>query len=80
MILPTVHFNGTSRDELLRQHVDAIQTIHAAIEAVQRAAPNGRDYYLQGESAIGQALYEYRDRLKRLESVLSELNTIAESL
>lgn len=77
---PTVHLNGTSKAELQRQLLDAIIALGDAEIAVQKAAPNGRDYYPQGRNAINDALTEHASRLSRLASVRSELEQIAEGL
>ena len=46
MMVPTIHLNGTSHDELLRQILDAKEAIRKAVEALANAAPNMRDYYV----------------------------------
>ncbi len=78
MILPTVHLNGTSKNELARQLLEAHEAVQKAMEALQEAAPNGRDYYVQGASAIFDAQTEHFDRLGRLNSVAKELEEIAQ--
>lgn len=45
MILPIVHLNGTSREELIRLRCEAGQKIREALAALAEMAPNGRDYY-----------------------------------
>lgn len=80
MMHPTIHLNGTSKGELLRQLTDAIIAIGDAEIAVAKACPNGRDYYVQGRGAIDDALREHSDRLARLAAVRSELEQIAEGL
>lgn len=74
---PTIHSNGTSRDELLRQMCDATDALHRAIEVLASAGPNGRDYYPQGPDAIKRATAEHQDRLSRLQSVQAELQELA---
>lgn len=80
MIIPTIHLNGTSRDTLLEQVTDAYSAVKAAIAAVQQAAPNGRDYYPQGNDAIGTAMREHADRIRKLTEVANELEEIGISL
>lgn len=77
---PTVHLNGTSREELLMQLKNAYYALGKTIEAVYRAAPHGRDYYPQGDDAINEAIKEHKSRLERLSSVRDELMTIWESI
>ena len=80
MILPTIHLNGTDATTLLGDAINAMDAIRNAIEALHKTAPNGRDYYPQGNDALGLAHGEYFDRLEHLSIVLRELNTIAEYL
>ena len=77
---PTIHLNGTSRDELIRQYCDAAEAVRAAIQAVRNAQPNGRDYYPQGEGAIDDALRQHRRRMQDLEAIQRELTEIAEAI
>jgi len=76
-IVPTVHLNGTSRDELVAQLRTAIEAIHAAESALTKAAPHGRDYYPQGSDAIRVAQQEHAARLVKLQEIESELTEIA---
>jgi hypothetical protein len=77
LTLPTVHLNGTSRQALLDGYTHALAAIQAAQQALQQAAPNGRDYYPQGNHTINRATEEHVDRLRRLESIQRELNALA---
>jgi hypothetical protein len=65
-MIPTVHLNGTSREELCLQLQRADDALLAAYEALSATAPHGRDYYPQGEDAIVKATAEHRSRLRRL--------------
>ena len=80
MILPTIHLNGSDPKDLLGQVLNAMDAIRNAIEALHKTAPNGRDYYPQGNDALGLAHGEYFDRLEHLSIVLRELEKIAEYL
>ena len=80
MLKPTIHSNGTSREELLNQVLEAGHKIRDAIKALAAAAPNGRDYYPQGTSAIQEAIEEYRARARKLEEVFNDLQTLAEHI
>lgn len=80
MKVPTIHSNGTSRDELLRQVCDAGQAIRNALDKMCDAAPNGRDYYPQGDGALKEATQEHQSRVARLESVLNEYMELAEKI
>lgn len=80
LTLPTVHLNGTSRKDLIRDYETAMTAVHAAFTALQAAAPNGRDYYPQGPDACGRAEDEHRARLGHLEAVHTELTEILMAL
>lgn len=78
LILPTVHLNGTSKQELFDTYFEALDAIATARVALTKAYPNGRDYYPQGNTAIQQAMSQHADRLQRLETIYDELHAIAE--
>lgn len=80
MMTPTIHLNGTSKEELLRQLWGAQGDLGRAIESLSMAAPHGRDYYPQGQDAIGQATQEHLSRMSRLRSVQQELEAMLQEL
>jgi hypothetical protein len=80
MKVPTVHLNGTSKDELMRQLGAAISAVHHAGVLLGEAAPNGRDFYTQGAEAINDAKREHEARLTKLHEVWRELTTIADAV
>ena len=76
--LPTIHLNGTSRDSLLEGYMAAMDAIRLAMKALQSAAPNARDYYVQAGDTFCMAQNQHFVRLARLRETLDELNTLAE--
>ena len=80
MIIPHVHWNGTSRDELLKQLAGAQEAVIAAILAMGRATPHGRDYYVIGDDAITQARTEHQARIDKLNSIVGDLQQITEGV
>lgn len=80
MRIPTVHMNGTGGDDLLDQVTEAAQAIGTAVTKLRAAWPNGRDYYIQGESATKEAMHEWWLRVEKLHEVRSDLETIAEGI
>ena len=80
LTVPTVHLNGTSRDELLRQVQDAGQALWQAIDALAKAAPNARDYYPQGVVAYPAARGEHDRRCQALRKVYHELTQLSEAI
>jgi hypothetical protein len=75
-MIPTIHLNGTSREELIRQLRVAGEALLEARRALENAAPHGRDYYPQGKGAIQQAQTEHYERLRRIDDVYEELMVI----
>lgn len=80
MKIPTVHLNGSSATELLRLNLNARHAVQQAIEDLQAASPNARDFYVQGDDAFPAAAREHKDRFKRLEAVLAEFNEIVDGI
>jgi hypothetical protein len=73
MTIPTIHTNGTSKDELIKQVTDAAHAVQTAMETLCGAAPNARDYYPQGGGAFARADDEYQLRQIKLKEVFDEL-------
>ena len=48
VVIPLVNLNGTSREQLLSDLIDASVALGDAAEAIVRTAPHGRDYQLSG--------------------------------
>jgi hypothetical protein len=80
LVIPRVHWNGTSRDELLKQLADARQAIHDALDALAKATPHGRDYYVISPEAITEARDAHFSRVNRLQEVVTELEQIADGV
>lgn len=80
MVYPTVHLNGTSREELQRQIREAHDAVAKALDVLGKAAPHARDYYPQSKMAICEAQAEHRLRMTRLEVTMRELYDIWERI
>lgn len=78
MMLPTIHMNGTSRNDLFDGYMVAMAAVEAAIDALVRAAPHARDYYPQGPEAPSKANDEHIARLRALNTVARELTALAQ--
>lgn len=72
LIVPIVHLNGTSADELKEQLQFAYSSLWDAVEALKRSAPNGRDYYPQ-PGLLEKAELQHRRRIMTLHSMQQEL-------
>ncbi len=80
MALPTVHLNGTSREELVSQRLDVVDSIRQAVLALRKAAPHARDYPQPAPDsgvAFRAAREVWEARLDRLEAVAEELRSEA---
>lgn len=80
MKIPTVHLNGTSREELVRQLEAAAHALDQACVALQDMQPNGRDYYPQGNDAIRQVCQEHAARQRKVADVRDEIRAIWEGI
>jgi len=72
LVLPVVHLNGTSREELMDQREKAWEAIGDAFEAVKQMAPNGRDYY-PIDGLLEKAIEQHKRRLRTLQELQDEL-------
>jgi transposase len=77
MALPTVHLNGTSREELVSLRLDVVEAIREAVVALRKAAPHGRDYYVQGPDAYATARLIWEGRLAELEGIAERVRSEA---
>lgn len=76
--LPTVHLNGTGRKELVSLRLDVVEKIREAVQALRKAAPHARDYYVQpGTDGYTVAREVWEARQKALEAVAEELRSEA---
>lgn len=71
---PRLHLNGSSAEALLAPLMKARSATRDALAALTATGPHGRDYYVQGEGALGAAGDEHWERLRKLEAVLGELD------
>jgi hypothetical protein len=80
MMIPSVHRNGTSCDDLVQPQLVAMVALRKAIEAIGQAAPNSRDFYTQGEHAYATALAEHESRLERLTAIRLEFKELTDAI
>ena len=73
---PTVHMNGTSAERLIEDYQAAASVVETAFNALCAAAPNARDYYVEGPEAFGQAQREHEARAAALRKVFLELEAL----
>jgi len=77
LIAPTVHMNGTSKEELVQQRIEVVEAARLLYQAMQKAMPNGRDYYPQGDGVGAKAQAAWVERMAMIEQLSDELLTEA---
>lgn len=70
---PLVHLNGSSKSDLAEGYHRAGTAIQAALEALQAASPNARDYYPQGPDAFSAARREHDARCESLRAAYRDM-------
>jgi hypothetical protein len=75
--MPVIHMNGTSPDTLLEDNCNIARAINAAMDAIQKAEFNGRDYYTVPGS-FEKALAERKVHLTALKAAEQYFFAIAE--
>lgn len=76
MMIPTIHMNGDRLETLVQGYRDALEALGLAIEKVLETAPNGRNFYPQGDDAIHRAIEEHHERVHKLAEVRSDIEKI----
>lgn len=79
-MIPTVHLNGTGKQHLVQELLDAHKAVGAAILALHQVTVHGRDFYPQGPNAYGQARHEMDARLLTLHALQDELRQMFEGV
>lgn len=74
---PVININGTSKEVLMDQLVAVFHAGRALEKALAEAAPHGRDYQTAPPGAYQMARKQHEDRMKRVSSVLKEIEDIA---
>ena len=80
MMIPTVHLNGTAKKNLLEELHEASTALRAAEVVLQQVTVHGRDYYVQGPHAYGQARTEMDARLAALTNLQYEIQTMYQEI
>lgn len=79
-MIPSVHLNGDSREELYRINRAAYDAADKLIDALAEAGPNARNWYTQGPDAMSKAVAQHRSRLLRAEGIKAEMMEIVHAL
>ena len=73
MKTPTIHLNGTSGEELLKNANNAIKAAREFTTALVEIMPNARDFYPQGEQAAKDAQAAYLEMMQKVHDIRQEL-------
>lgn len=75
LAVPSIHLNGTGKDELVRQLSEAHQRLQKAREALALTAPHMRDYYVQlaADHNYRRARNQHEARLQKIDDVMTDL-------
>jgi len=68
LVTPTVHSNGTSKEELVRQHLAVMEAATDLLKALGAGTPHGRDYPRGGHREAHDAWWERVVAVERLRS------------
>jgi len=77
---PLIHLNGTSKNDLVDLLCGASQALNQAYDTLRYTVPNGRDYYPLGPAAMQRAVTEHENRMRRLDAIKAEIDTLAEAI
>lgn len=70
MALPTIHLNGTGAQSLQAEYEAVRLAAESAIDALEKATCNGRDFYPQPDAAWEQARAERETAFAMLQQVV----------
>lgn len=73
LIPPTIHSNGTSKQELLKQLLAVADAARVLQTALREAMPNARDYYPQGDGVATQAREAWAERMMAVNALCDEV-------
>jgi hypothetical protein len=80
MHVPTIHYNGTSKDELIAQLAASAGALRQAMSTMEKACPHPRDYYIQHAAVWPLARGEHDRRVARVRGVLDEIYEILDAI
>jgi len=68
LVTPTVHSNGTSKEDLVQQHLDIMEAATALLKALHEGTPHGRDYPRGNHGTAHDAWWKRVEAVERLRS------------
>lgn len=79
-MVPTVHLNGTPGERLLDGYRDVLTACRELAQTLENAEPNARDFYVQGDAAIGKAMAEHNARVERIRLTMNEITSLYDAV
>ena len=77
VIIPRVHLNGTAKQDLLDQLKELDRALRNAEDALAKASPNARDYYVIDADAFTKARDQHVRRARLIAGIRDEIMGIA---
>lgn len=78
--IPTVHINGSDAQTLLDANMDVLATLRILDTKIREAAPNARDYYVDGSGVYELARKEHDVALRAIQGVADRYFEIVEGI
>jgi hypothetical protein len=81
-LAPTVHINGTSKDELIAGFANQYEALTDVLRCMERYAPHARDYYVLagGGSKFKAAMDAHVKRIEAIVQMREDLYAMLEKV
>lgn len=79
LVVPFIHYNGTSPEQLKENLLKVSQALRDAYDALKEAAPNGRDYYPE-PGRMDLALEQHHARMRYLDTLQESIDAEVEAI
>ncbi len=76
-MIPFVHINGTSAEELIKQQQEVFRKANELLDALRQASPHARDYYPYASAAFTLASDQHREIFNQVNAIASRAEAIA---
>lgn len=75
--MPVIHRGGTPKEMLLEQTLEVVHALRDVRNAMAKAAPNGRDFFLAGPDALRVAETAHRQRADLVRQLEEDYEALA---
>jgi|GEM_PF-2849958 len=69
---PSVHMNGDTLDELIKQYNDVCESSLILMNSMKKNSPHARNFYIQGEEAYPAYRKAYEERYIAVNEIYKE--------